>query len=127
MNDLLDEVARIRAVQGRCHDWKSESDKNKKKGPSKAEQRVAWVRKLIVKFKLSPLEHRWVVRILLQRLDLGMGYKTILKYYSPYAEELYSANNSLKSLCTTLSDPRWVTRRKTREEEEKQALLEDKL
>ena len=61
----------------------------------------------------QPLEHKWIVRILLQRLDIGLKHNSILKYYHPLAEDLYAANKSLQSLCTLLSDPEWVKRRQS--------------
>ena len=59
-----------------------------------------------------------MVRILLQRLDIGFGYRAILGRYHPWAIDLYNSNNSLKRLCTALSDPEWIRRKKERLEKE---------
>lgn len=126
MNELLDQLADIKnfTASAAANDAPGSSRAGGGNGRSyakKQRQRVRWVEKLIG-LNLSPLEHKWVVRILLQKLEIGIGWKSILKYYSQYADELYSANNSLKSLCATLSDPEWVRRRKEREENQKKAI-----
>lgn len=54
---------------------------------------------------LSPLEHKWIVRLLIQNLQIGLEKRDILGYWSPYAMELYNSNNSLEDVCTQLSDP----------------------
>ena len=72
------------------------------------------------------MEHKWIVRIVLQQVEIGLGDSTILKYYSKYALDLWNANNSLKRLCTTLSDPEWLRQRKEQEELEKMNMDEDR-
>ena len=59
----------------------------------------------------QPLEHKWIVRICLQKLELGIGSKSVIKKYHPLAENIYNENNSLKKVCTVLSDPEWVRRK----------------
>lgn len=55
------------------------------------------------------MEHKWIVRILLQRMDIGMNFNSILDYYDPHAKKLYSAFNNMKELCKRLSDPKYVS------------------
>jgi hypothetical protein len=50
--------------------------------------RSDWLRR-VMKWNLSPLEHKWMVRILLRKMDISLGYVTILKWYTPYATELW--------------------------------------
>ena len=56
----------------------------------------------------QPIEHKWIVRILLQRVEIGMNFNSILDYYSPHAKKLYSAFNNMEELCKRLSDPKYV-------------------
>lgn len=48
------------------------------------------------------------MRILLQRMEIGMNFNSILDYYNPHAKKLYSAFNNMKELCKRLSDPKYV-------------------
>ncbi len=85
---------------------------------SKHLMRVRWVEKLI-KLGLSPLEHKWIVRIILQKLELGVGSDSIINFYHPWAQDLYAANKNIRSLCATLCDKEYVERRKIQLEREK--------
>jgi ATP-dependent DNA ligase len=58
---------------------------------------------------LQPIEHKWIVRILLQKMEIGFNFNSILDYYNPHAMKLYSAFNNMKELCKRLSDPKYVT------------------
>eukprot|EP00978_Attheya_sp_CCMP212_P029441 scaffold104590_cov61-Attheya_sp.AAC.1 len=113
IHDLLDELVAIKAGHDKkststgsaSHDWRESQSSSapsterrstsKKKTPSIKQKRIRWVEKLI---------------------QLGLGYKSILKYCSPYSLELYSANNNLRKVCATISDPEWVRRREARGE-----------
>lgn len=54
------------------------------------------------------VEHKWIVRILLQKVEMGINFHSILDYYNPHAKTLYSAFNNMKELCKRLSDPKYV-------------------
>jgi len=54
---------------------------------------------------LSPLEHKWIVRLLLQHIHIGLNLRDILGYWHPHAMEMYNSNNRLESVCARLSDP----------------------
>ncbi|KAK5642584.1 hypothetical protein RI129_008751 [Pyrocoelia pectoralis] len=49
-------------------------------------------------------EQKWLIRIILKDLKLGMGQDRILKLYHPDAVDLFTVNNSLSIVCDTLSD-----------------------
>lgn len=107
MNELLDELANLRAaaragdnaraggMTGRAHhnhEWRS--GRESQAGPRQTKKsdstlRAEWLSRVMDKWKLSPLEHKWLVRILLRKMDIGLGCATILKWYSPYATELW--------------------------------------
>mmetsp|Transcript_7253 Transcript_7253/g.11900 ORF Transcript_7253/g.11900 Transcript_7253/m.11900 type:complete len:1401 (+) Transcript_7253:1066-5268(+) len=53
----------------------------------------------------SPLEHKWIVRLLLQHIHIGLNLRDILGYWHPHAMEMYNSNNKLESVCSRLSDP----------------------
>ena len=54
------------------------------------------------------MEHKYIVRILLQDTNIGINLKGILGFLSPHAVDIHNSANSLKELCTLLSDPDYV-------------------
>jgi len=84
-----------------------------KKKKSVSQRQIKWVEKLI-RLNMSPLEHKWIVRLLLCKMELGFSYKVILNHYHPGAKELLASNNNLQTLCTNLSDPEYLRRRDLR-------------
>lgn len=127
VNDLLDELANLKKgtpSTRQSHEWRTDDNREKiSDGVNLGMRRAAWVNKLIG--KLTPMEHKWLVRILLHKVEVGVGSTSILQYYSPFAEELYNANNSLKRLCTTLSNPTWIEGRKERAKQEEAEITAD--
>jgi len=89
----------------------------------KQQQRTIWVEQFF-HANCSPLEHKWIVRILLQKLDIGLGWSSILGYVHPYALDIHNANKSLSRLCASISDPEWLRRRDARMNMQKR-LIED--
>jgi len=108
INSLLDELAAIKRMSMTTTTSNSSSYNGYR---TKRQMRARWVEKLIHK-NLSPLEHKWIVRILLQRLEMGIGSESMLSYYHPWATDLYSANKNIRTLCSTLCDPNFVRRKK---------------
>jgi hypothetical protein len=64
---------------------------------------------------LSPLEHKWMVLIILQKPEFGLGWRAIFAWYSQYAMELWNSHNSLKNLCDKLVDPIYTKRRQAQD------------
>ena len=97
INQLLDDLASLRRHQQahHNHEWRNTSGNTKKKKESLTSLREQWLRKVMSK-GLSPLEHKWLVRILLRKMEFGLGWRSLLTYYSPYAMEFWNAHNSLK-------------------------------
>jgi hypothetical protein len=112
VNQLLDELPgkhkSFPVAAASNHDWRksdvSVPPKKPKKRSTLAEQRSEWVRKLLDS-GLSPLEHKWLVRILLERLQLGVSADSILHYYHPLGPSLWCAHNSLKGVLHQLCQP----------------------
>lgn len=115
INHMLDELVAIRNGPLRSsHDWReSQYTQSQARGPRKDKLRQRWVEKLLGKCE-NPLEHKWMVRILLQKMEVGFGSKTILSRYNSEAMVLYRMNNNLKSVCTTLANPEWWKRHKAK-------------
>ena len=65
----------------------------------------------------QPIEHKWVVRILLGKLEIGLGKDPIFKHSQPYAADTHSANNNIKILAQKLADPEWIRRREEKEKD----------
>jgi hypothetical protein len=120
INDLLDELVALKGgpMRHSNHDWRDSTAATKSKGPLLKQRRRDWVRTLRAK-KLSALEHKWVVRILLQKMEIGFSSKSVLSRWIPggLAIELYRMNNNLRSICTTISNPDWRQRREEKERE----------
>ncbi|XP_050487709.1 DNA ligase 4 isoform X2 [Bombus huntii] len=55
--------------------------------------------------KLNALEFKWITRIILKRLDLGIGTKKILQVFHPDADSLFNVSSNLRQICDTLYDP----------------------
>lgn len=105
INDLLDELMATlqRNRRSHSHEWRQDSNKPPKEVSVK-KRREQWLRKVMNR-GLSPREHKWLVRILLKKMEFGLGAKSILNYYSRFANQLYESHNSLKNLCEKLADP----------------------
>ena len=78
------------------------------KGGEKSKAKTAWVNKLI-QHGLSALEHKWIVRIILHKCEIGIGFETFINYLHDRAKHIYNSHRSLKYLCSALSDQKWLT------------------
>ncbi|XP_076038794.1 DNA ligase 4-like [Oratosquilla oratoria] len=54
---------------------------------------------------MTALEQKWLIRVLLKDMKLGLGQGTIFYAWHPDAKDYYDVNNSLEKVCTTLKDP----------------------
>jgi len=90
INELLDELCDLRKRSGpqqSNHDQPGPDGKRKRYGAARklSELQARWAQKLLMpgngREGLSPIEHKWLVRILLQRLQIGLGWATIMKRY----------------------------------------------
>lgn len=52
----------------------------------------------------SAEEQKWLIRILLKDLKLGLGQNKILNDYHPDARDFYDSCNDLKKICCVLTD-----------------------
>ncbi|CAB9499454.1 DNA ligase 4 [Seminavis robusta] len=82
--------------------------------------RTKFVKKLM-ELKISAREHKWIVRMLLEHIKVGLGFETIIGWFSDHAEDIWKSHNSLKSVCDKLSDPEWVAKREIELERAKEA------
>jgi hypothetical protein len=107
INRLLDEFAALDPKQRR-HQYKSKGNKENvtpNANANLAKMREEWFRKVIHEKKLSPLEHKWLVRIILKKPDFGIRSTSILRTYSPYANGLLAADGNLERMCDKLASP----------------------
>lgn len=54
---------------------------------------------------LSPIEQKWLIRMIMKELKIGLSQASVLSVYHPDAEELYNVNNNLEKVCRLLRDP----------------------
>jgi DNA ligase 4 len=79
----------------------------KPKSISQSKVREEFVRTLVNGLKLLPLEHKWLVRILLEDIKIGVGEDQILHWYSPHAVDLWKSHNSMRAVCDLLNSTKW--------------------
>lgn len=56
------------------------------------------------KTHLSARDHKWMVRIVIKELKIGLGVEKVLDSFHPDAKALYSCTNDLEKILTTLTD-----------------------
>jgi ATP-dependent DNA ligase len=121
INQLLDDLATLgkQSRRSHTHEWRDsqnqQTTKKAKKKESLVTLREEWMRSKVMSKGLSPLEHKWMVRILLQKPEFGLGWRAIFAWYSQYAMELWNSHNSLKNLCDKLADPLYTKRRQAQD------------
>nr|XP_034177241.1 DNA ligase 4 isoform X2 [Osmia lignaria] len=54
--------------------------------------------------KINPLEFKWITRIILKDLKLGIGTKRILQVFHPDANRSFEVSSNLHQVCDTLYD-----------------------
>lgn len=54
---------------------------------------------------LSAVEQKWLIRMVMKELKMGLSQASVLSVYHPDAEELYNVNNNLEKVCRLLRDP----------------------
>ncbi|KAI9346479.1 ATP dependent DNA ligase domain-containing protein [Obelidium mucronatum] len=54
--------------------------------------------------QMSPLEHKWLARIILKEMKLGITEKTIFDSWHPEAQDLYNITSSLSRVAIDLAD-----------------------
>ena len=54
--------------------------------------------------EMHPLELKWVIRIILRSMKLGVTEKTVLSSFHPDAEKLFNVTSSLRQVCYELYD-----------------------
>ncbi|XP_063243477.1 DNA ligase 4 [Bacillus rossius redtenbacheri] len=54
---------------------------------------------------MSAASQKWLVRVLLKDMRLGLGSKRVLTAFHPDAQDLYDVTNDLRKCCETLKDP----------------------
>jgi len=77
---------------------KSEEERGQEMAPSKStkQKRIEWARNLTSVHNLSPIEQKWIIRVIMSNLDIGINHETILKYLHPQMIRMYSAVQNLE-------------------------------
>ena len=112
VNKALDELASIPHrgnTRPTNHDWEdtgASTNRKKKQGDKPGALRAEWVKKLLAgPRRLSPLEHKWLARIVLKEMKISLGFDKILYWFDPLAPTLWSGHNSLRGLCKIICQP----------------------
>jgi DNA ligase N terminus/ATP dependent DNA ligase domain len=106
INDCLDELKELKVSRRTGHDWKISSPTKKAKPPTLKSLRTEWLKSLRFppdRTALSAVEHKWLVRIILRKLQLGVGPTRLYSWYDPRAMDLWNARSTLKRLCRDLA------------------------
>ena len=56
-------------------------------------------------YKASPVEVKWIIRMILKDMKIFIGVETILRHLHPEAVNLYHISNSLKNVLSAISHP----------------------
>ncbi|XP_071535419.1 DNA ligase 4 [Panulirus ornatus] len=54
---------------------------------------------------MTATEQKWLIRVLLKDMRLGIGQSAIFNAWHPDAKDYYDVNNNLEKVCKTLRDP----------------------
>ncbi|KAK3794568.1 hypothetical protein RRG08_003717 [Elysia crispata] len=73
---------------------------------SKAGKDIVRKRLLRLVTSLSAIEQKWLIRMVMKELKMGLSQTSVLSVYHPDAEELYNVNNNLEKVCRLLRDPK---------------------
>jgi len=75
---------------------------------SQKEVRRLFVRSLTENLKLSPLEQKWVLRIILGNVKIGLGFESIFRWYSIHSIMIWKNHNSMQAVCNKLCNADYV-------------------
>ena len=59
---------------------------------------------------MSLLELKWITRIILKDMKLGIGHETILKNYHKHAVDIFNSTSDLKAVFTQVEEYEELTR-----------------
>jgi DNA ligase N terminus len=97
INLALDELAAIHE-QG-----KSSTSKTKGKRKTKKSQIADWLKQFTHGARrISPLEHKWLVRIIMGKLEYAIGFDVAAKHYHFLMGQTFSAHSSLRETCNKI-------------------------
>ncbi|KAL3869402.1 hypothetical protein ACJMK2_042087 [Sinanodonta woodiana] len=54
---------------------------------------------------MSAIELKWLIRMIVKELKVGLSQASVLSVYHPDAEEFYNVNNNLERVCRQMMDP----------------------
>ncbi|XP_029633322.1 DNA ligase 4 isoform X1 [Octopus sinensis] len=54
---------------------------------------------------MTAIEQKWLIRMVMKELKVGLSQNSIFGVYHPDAEEMFNVNNNLEKVCLQLSDP----------------------
>ncbi|XP_041473446.1 DNA ligase 4-like isoform X2 [Lytechinus variegatus] len=55
--------------------------------------------------KTSAIEQKWLIRMIMKEMKVGLSQQSILGTFHPDAEDFFNVTNSLAKVCSDLSDP----------------------
>ena len=84
------------------------------KPASRKQKRIDWVRALSNEHGLSPIEQKWIIRIMMSKLDIGCNHESILKYLHPDMTQMYASSQNLEVVCNQLADAQYMRIRNLR-------------
>ncbi|XP_071488614.1 DNA ligase 4-like [Diadema antillarum] len=54
----------------------------------------------------SAIEQKWLIRMIMKEMKIGLSQSSILGTFHPDAEDFFNVTNSLSKVCTDLADPK---------------------
>ena len=113
INKALDELAAFKHrgnMRPSNHDWEAGDAASKRRKKDAGEKlyvlQADWIKRFLSgSRRLSPLEHKWLARIILKEMKISCGFDKILYWFDPVAPALWSGHNSLRGLCKIICQP----------------------
>lgn len=111
INRRLDELASIKHrgnTPPTNHDWQAGAVLSRRRDDFEKKNNLhgRWIENLLNgDNRLSPLEHKWLARIILKEMKISLGFDKILLWFDPLAPSLWSGHNSLRGLCKIICQP----------------------
>mgnify|MGYP001309688408 FL=1 len=86
--------------------------KSKEKLPSAKQKRIQWVRNLSEKYGMGPVEQKWIIKILICKMQLGVSADKAMTCIDEDMLNLYAGSQNLELVCAQVADKQFMKRRR---------------
>lgn len=83
-----------------------------KKTKTAKQRRIEWVRDLSSIHKMGPVEQKWIIKILICKMQLGITAEGAMSFVHPDMVDLFGGSQNLELVCAQVADRNFLQRRK---------------